>query len=612
MKYEVKIVKQGFFGQDKIDIKKLSAVTDLPFGLFDQYGVLEKNKCTDDSAFFYKADGYSKGVFFKSGMNKESGTGEVLLTVNERFVYKEISSNSCLKILVDGVMRFFRTAEISETIDGKDVALKDSSKKLFFESKEFEKIYEEESRNFYNSTTNGMIKGPLHPLFLDSCDLTNGRSISTIIKSVEQDWDYEKHEFFESDDGTKKVRFILSEKKYAIMPLDARTVRDICGRTPVISVLGKDLPYDMVIDEIAKISRLEEYDARQFLHARFSNIQLKRIAKSVEKRLVSEQFPDFNFKLVVISSILNKNPSFLSEYEDILYWEKNDEKQGFIARGMREAFINLVLSKKDLEKVTHLCLDRSNELFFKILPGWNGEDSVFDIESLKGIELLPNLATYSYDGLIFPDSLLDELESFEESDEDTDETDYSEDEDEDADEEDEDDDEDDEAEADDEDEDSDDDDDEAEDDEAEDDDDDEDSDDEGEDSDDEGEDFDEEDEESDSEKSNSTNSSFENAKRYLDLSASDEEKAFVKEMVVKNCSEYDEADNLKNNRIGVILLYLNGYSISQNQNLEVRKNTLFWVLKSDYVKNAWEGSKFVNDAIEANDEYKKMYHIFDE
>ncbi|MCR4821269.1 MAG: hypothetical protein K5873_00160, partial [Treponema sp.] len=396
MKYEVKIVKQGFFGQDKIDIKKLSAVTDLPFGLFDQYGVLEKNKCTDDSAFFYKADGYSKGVFFKSGMNKESGTGEVLLTVNERFVYKEISSSSCLKILVDGVMRFFRTAEISETIDGKDVTLKDSSKKLFSESTEFEKIYEEESRNFYNSTTNGMIKGPLHPLFLDSCDLTNGRSISTIIKSVEQDWDYEKHEFFESDDGTKKVRFILSEKKYAIMPLDARTVRDICGRTPVISVLGKDLPYDMVIDEIAKISKLEEYDARQFLHTRFSNIQLKRIAKSVEKRLVSEQFPDFNFKLVVISSILNKNPSFLSEYEDILYWEKNDKKQGFIARGMREAFINLVLSKKDLEKVTHLCLDRSNELFFKILPGWNGEDSVFDIESLKGIELLPNLATYSY------------------------------------------------------------------------------------------------------------------------------------------------------------------------------------------------------------------------
>ena len=602
MKYEVKIVKQGFFGQDKIDIKKLSAVTDLPFGLFDQYGVLEKNKCTDDSAFFYKADGYSKGVFFKSGMNKESGTGEVLLTVNERFVYKEISSNSCLKILVDGVMRFFRMAEISETIDGKDVALKDSSKKLFFESKEFEKIYEEESRNFYNSTTNGMIKGPLHPLFLDSCDLTNGRSISTIIKSVEQDWDYEKHEFFESDDGTKKVRFILSEKKYAIMPLDARTVRDICGRTPVISVLGKDLPYDMVIDEIAKISRLEEYDARQFLHARFSNIQLKRIAKSVEKRLVSEQFPDFNFKLVVISSILNKNPSFLSEYEDILYWETNGKKHGFITRGMREAFMNLLLSKKDLEKVTHLCLDRSNELFFKILPDWNGEDSVFDIESLKGIELLPNLATYSYDGLIFPDSLLDELESFEEADEDTDETDYSDDEDEDADEEDE------EDEDDDEDEDSDDegeDDDEAEDDEAEDDD-------EDEDSDDEGEDFDEEDEESDSEKSNSTNSSFENAKRYLDLSASDEEKAFVKEMVVKNCSEYDEADNLKNNRIGVILLYLNGYCISQNQNLELRKDTLFWVLKSDYLKNAWDGSKFLNDAIEANDEYKKMYHIFDE
>jgi len=346
----------------------------------------------------------------------------------------------------------------------------------------------------------------------------------------------------------------------------------------------------MVIDEIAKISRLEEYDARQFLHARFSNIQLKRIAKSVEKRLVSEQFPDFNFKLVVISSILNKNPSFLSEYEDILYWEKNDKKQGFIARGMREAFINLVLSKKDLEKVTHLCLDRSNELFFKILPGWNGEDSVFDIESLKGIELLPNLATYSYDGLIFPDSLLDELESFEEADEDTDENDYSEDEDEDDDEaEDEDSDEEDEEDE----EDSDDDDDEAED-------------------DDEGEDFDEEDEESDSEKSNSTNSPFENAKRYLDLSASDEEKAFVKEMVVKNCSEYDEADNLKNNRIGVILLYLNGYSISQNQNLELRKDTLFWVLKSDYLKNAWDGSKFLNDVIEANDEYKKMYHIFDE
>lgn len=601
MKYEVKLVKQGFFGQDKIDIKKLSAVTDLPFGLFDEYGVLEKNKCTEDFAFFYKADGCSKGVFFKSGINKESGTGEVVLTINERFIYyKELESpsSSCLKILVNGVKRFFRTAEISESIDGKDVTLKDGSENLFFESEEFRKIYDEESREFYNSTTTGMIKGPLHPLFLD--DWNNGGAYRAVLQSVEQDWDYEKHDFFEAEDGTKKVRFTLSEKKYAIMPLDARTVRDICGRTPVICVLGKDLPYDMVIDEIEKISKIEKYDARQFVHARFSNVQLKRIVKSVENRLASEQFPDFNFKLVVFSSILNKNPSFLSDYE----WKCNftlvEKKDGFTMVRWTKFFTELVFTKKDLEKVTHLCFDRTNEFFLKLLPDWNCDDSAFDIESLKGIELLPNLATYSYDGLIFSDSLLSELESFEEADEDTDETDYSiqEDEEEEDFDEDEDSDEYEDDESDEEDENS----------EYEDDDSDEDS--EYEENSDDDDVNDEE--ESESEISTSTDSSFENAKRYLDLSASDEEKAFVKELVIKNCKEYDEADNLKNNRIGVIILYLNGYYISQNQNLETRKNTFFWILKSDYVKQAWEGSKFVNDAIEANDEYKKMYHIFDE
>ncbi|WP_191015175.1 YwqG family protein [Treponema zioleckii] len=568
MKYEIKIVKQGFLGKDTIDINKLVKGTDLKYGLFDEIGVLEEGKGSEDGAFFYQTEETGCGVFFKNQINEKTQSGEVVLTVNERITKKELYTDYFLlgKIL-NAVKKQFFTVKIYE--NGNLLTDEMLDKGSFFgkDSYEYSKIWEKEFESFKESTTDGFVQGPLFPLFMDKSSLNSFLSYSSeIAHSADSGNKYARHEFFTDSEGIKKLRFYLDENKSAIMPMDARTIKEHWKCPAVINISGTDFPYDNAIYELKKTKNVTSFDRRQFKHESLSNVQLKKMAQAVQKKLDTEQFPDFNFKLAVISNLVEKNPSFKEKYEEYIldYAEDHrDRKNDFLCEKVEEFFRELVLTESDLEKVTHLELSRENDFYFAIKPEWRGEDSLFDIENFRGLRHLSNLQSYSYDGIICPSSLLKELTGLAKSDCDLDETDYS-------------------------------------------------SQDEEEENEDVDEDFDEEEENEEDDDSASENSLPGEFSHFLNHSASDEEKSFVKEMIIKYCSEYDEEDNEKNNRIGVIALYLNGSFISQNLNRETREQMLSGTLKSGYVKNYGASFKFVNDAIEANDEYKKLYHIFAE
>ena len=116
-------------------------------------------------------------------------------------------------------------------------------------------------------------------------------------------------------------------------------------------------------------------------------------------------FTDFNFKLIVVDALLDKNPVFEQELQNLKekytndYWnwseEEFEEKEGLIPE-MFEYFANLKLEQNDLAKITALCFDGGNEIYFYLCPDWDGENDLFDVTSVDGFEKLPNLNEVEY------------------------------------------------------------------------------------------------------------------------------------------------------------------------------------------------------------------------
>lgn len=119
----------------------------------------------------------------------------------------------------------------------------------------------------------------------------------------------------------------------------------------------------------------------------------------------SGMFKDFNFKLVVIDSLLDKDPLFLEELTDLknkytnsFEWYSGD---GPIVE-IKEYLEGLTLEISDLEKVEYLCFDGGNEIYHILKPDWDGEDCLFDVESVEGFQNLKNLKTVDYISICYP------------------------------------------------------------------------------------------------------------------------------------------------------------------------------------------------------------------
>ena len=105
-------------------------------------------------------------------------------------------------------------------------------------------------------------------------------------------------------------------------------------------------------------------------------------------------FEDFNFKLVVIDALLDKNPSFEEELKALIE-EYTENYEWYSDAGpieeILEFFAELNIEKKDLDKITELCFDGGNEIYGFIQPDWDGEEDYFDVKSVKGFEAIKNL-----------------------------------------------------------------------------------------------------------------------------------------------------------------------------------------------------------------------------
>ena len=119
-------------------------------------------------------------------------------------------------------------------------------------------------------------------------------------------------------------------------------------------------------------------------------------------------FEDFNFKLVVIEALLDKNPSFKGILDEMI--EKYTKKFEWYTNSgpieeMLQFFSELDIDQNDLDKITELCFDGGNEIYGYIEPDGDGEDDFFDIQSVKGFEHLKNLKSVEFISMISEESL---------------------------------------------------------------------------------------------------------------------------------------------------------------------------------------------------------------
>ncbi len=122
----------------------------------------------------------------------------------------------------------------------------------------------------------------------------------------------------------------------------------------------------------------------------------------------SGMFADFNFKLIVIDQLLDRQPSFADALEEMkaryvqpfeLY---RDDR---IIPEMAAFFAGLRLTQEDLDQVQKLYFDGGDNVYFLIKPDWDGELDYFDVTSIAGAEKLRNLRSVYWTSMCSPELL---------------------------------------------------------------------------------------------------------------------------------------------------------------------------------------------------------------
>jgi hypothetical protein len=117
-------------------------------------------------------------------------------------------------------------------------------------------------------------------------------------------------------------------------------------------------------------------------------------------------FKDINFKFAVISC-LNEKGLYVDEPTQIklaLYGKRNFAQLDYddIVPEIHDYYKQLPLAKSNLDLITEFNPSASNACYNLLVKEWSGEDNIFDIRSLDGIENLENLSVFNPLGLMEP------------------------------------------------------------------------------------------------------------------------------------------------------------------------------------------------------------------
>jgi hypothetical protein len=107
------------------------------------------------------------------------------------------------------------------------------------------------------------------------------------------------------------------------------------------------------------------------------------------------QFNNFNFKLVVIESLIELDvlAEEIRQLEDQYATAAPDEGSGIIPE-IRNALLTMKIREDQLKQITRLTFDAISDIYQVLSPMWNGEDTAFHVKNISECRLLPNLESF--------------------------------------------------------------------------------------------------------------------------------------------------------------------------------------------------------------------------
>lgn len=210
----------------------------------------------------------------------------------------------------------------------------------------------------------------------------------------------------------KYVYIIYNNKRVALTCMFNQFIENIsqiCDDIVIDEVQNKKMKiaYSKTLGIVAYADQFkdEQFYCVQTIHFMGKDIFDEKINEIKEYSSENDKYNfEFNFKLVLIENLLynskNEEPSFYEEYNAVLDSnEYKDEKNNIINNnlydGLCQTLYNylkqLIISDEDILKIQQIYFDSSSQIYGDLAPFWDGEDSVFDVRSIKGIERLKNL-----------------------------------------------------------------------------------------------------------------------------------------------------------------------------------------------------------------------------
>jgi len=106
------------------------------------------------------------------------------------------------------------------------------------------------------------------------------------------------------------------------------------------------------------------------------------------------QFNDINFKISVIAAL--QEMGYYKKEAEALFKDNNGphDSSGKPINEVFDYYKNLVIEQKLLNKIESLKPDGGDSSYLFLINDWDGEDDLFNIKSIEGIELLKNLKSF--------------------------------------------------------------------------------------------------------------------------------------------------------------------------------------------------------------------------
>ena len=175
----------------------------------------------------------------------------------------------------------------------------------------------------------------------------------------------------------------------------SRKDKTVTTRYGKIGTLGQ------VSEKVFEESSLAEKECNKLITEKTKKGYLEVLENNKNDKHNAVVFQDFNFKLQVIDHFIGQN-IFDAELEKLKnkYWDIDKDFSYEPIPEIKHFFEELEITAEMCASITSFCPDGGDDIYGIIIANWDGEDEIFDIQSLIDVKYLSNLTEFAPSAMI--------------------------------------------------------------------------------------------------------------------------------------------------------------------------------------------------------------------